>query len=146
MGKIALGRPLYENHATKAKEQALGEIVAGKWKCTLQKVSIKYHVDCLAMRGDTPLAWVELRCRNNDMLQYPTLMLSLAKVQGAKRLEQDTGLPVFLVVEWEDAMRFTNLTEADFTLGFGGRNDMRDWQDQEPVCHIPLDQFQEFKQ
>lgn len=139
-------RPLYENEATKAKEQALGEYVAKKWKCDLQKVSIKYHVDCLALREGAGIAWVELRCRSNDMLQYPTLMISLAKVQGAKRLEQDTGLPVFLAVEWTDKIAFTNLAQADFTLGFGGRNDMRDWQDQEPVCHIPLDQFQEFKQ
>lgn len=139
-------RPLYENEETKAKEQALGEVVCSKWQCTLQKVSIKYHVDCLAMRQDQAVAWVELRCRNNDMLQYPTLMISLAKVQGSKRLQDDTGLPVFLVVEWNDTIRYTNLAQCDFTLGFGGRNEMRDWQDQEPVCHIPLDQFQEFKQ
>ena len=135
-------RPLYENDETKAKEQALGDIVARAWKIKLQKVSIKYHVDCLAMRKDIAVAWVELRCRNNDMLQYPTFMISLAKVQGAKRLEEDTGLPVFLVVEWNYAIRYTNLVHCDFTLGFGGRNDMRDWQDQEPVCHIPLEEFQ----
>ena len=141
-----MSRQMFENEETKKREKALGDIVAEKWKSQLQKVSIKYHVDCLVMRNDTPLAWVELRCRNNDMLQYPTLMLSLAKVQGAKRLKEDTGLPVFLVVEWTDAIRYTNLAECDFTLGFGGRNQMRDWQDQEPVCHIPIDQFQEFKQ
>lgn len=141
-----MSRQMFENEETKKREKALGDIVAEKWKSQLQKVSIKYHVDCLVMRNDTPMAWVELRCRNNDMLQYPTLMLSLAKVQGAKRLKEDTGLPVFLVVEWNDAIRYTNLAECDFTLGFGGRNQMRDWQDQEPVCHIPIDQFQEFKQ
>lgn len=141
-----MSRQMFENEETKKREKALGDIVAEKWKSQLQKVSIKYHVDCLVMRKDTPMAWVELRCRNNDMLQYPTLMLSLAKVQGAKRLKEDTGLPVFLVVEWNDAIRYTNLAECDFTLGFGGRNEMRDWQDQEPVCHIPIEAFQEFKQ
>jgi hypothetical protein len=141
-----MSRPLYENEATKARERALGEIAEKRWKCVLQKVSIKYHVDCLAMRDDDPMAWVELRCRDNNMLKYSTLMISLAKVQGSKRLQDDTGLPVFLVVEWTDKIAFTNLAQCDFTLGFGGRNQMRDWQDQEPVCHIPLDQFQEFKQ
>jgi hypothetical protein len=141
-----VSRPLYENDATKAKEKALGDIVCAKWKCELQKVSIKYHVDCLALREGEAMAWVELRCRNNHVLQYPTLMISLAKVQGAKRLQEDTGLPVFLVVEWNDSVMFTNLGQCDFTLGFGGRNEIRDWQDQEPVCHIPIEQFQEFRQ
>lgn len=141
-----MARQIYENEETKAKEQRLGEIVAAKWKCELQKVSIKYQLDCLAMRGDVPMAWVELRCRNNDMVEYPTYMISLAKVQGAKRLEEVTGLPAFLVVGWTDQVRFVNLAQADWSLGFGGRNDMRDWQDREPVCYIPIELFQEFKQ
>ena len=80
------------------------------------------------------------------MLQYPTYMISLAKVQGAKRLEEDTGLPAFLVVEWSDKIGYVNLAQVDWTLGFGGMNEVRDWQDQEPVCLIPIDTFQEFKQ
>lgn len=144
--KTRMTRPLYETEETKAKEQRLGELVGAKWKCELQKVSIKYHLDCLAMRGDIPMAWVELRCRNNDMLEYPTYMISLAKVQGAKRLEEDTGLPAFLVVEWADQVRYVNLAQVDWTLGFGGMKEMRDWQDREPVCYIPIELFQEFKQ
>ena len=139
-------RQMYETDETKAKEQKLGELVGLKWKCELQKVSYKYKLDCLAMRGDIPMAWVELRCRTNDMLEYPTYMISLAKVQGAKRLEEDTGLPAFLVVEWTDQVRFVNLAQVDWSLGFGGMHDMRDWQDQEPVCFIPIELFQEFKQ
>jgi len=139
-------RPLYETEETKEREQRLGDIVAQKWQCDLQKVSIKYSLDCLALRDDLPMAWVELRCRTNAMLQYPTYMISLAKVQGAKRLEEDTGLPAFLVVEWSDKIGYVNLAQVDWTLGFGGMNEVRDWQDQEPVCLIPIDTFQEFKQ
>ena len=139
-------RQMFETAETKEREQRLGDIVAHKWRCELQKVSIKYHLDCLALRDDIPLAWVELRCRTNPMLQYPTYLISLAKVQGAKRLEEDTGLPAFLVVEWSDKIGYVNLAQVNWTLGFGGRNEVRDWQDQEPVCLIPIDTFQEFKQ
>ena len=104
-------RQMFETAETKAREQRLGDIVAQKWRCDLQKVSIKYHLDCLAFRDDIPLAWVELRCRTNPMLQYPTYLISLAKVQGAKRLEEDTGLPAFLVVEWSDKIGYVNLAK-----------------------------------
>jgi len=136
-----MSRQMYENEATKARERSLAEIVESKWNCELNKVSIKYRVDCLAMRDNTPVSWIELRCRENTKDQYPTLMISLAKVQGAKSLAQDTGLPVLLVVEWTDCVAFVDLANVGFTLGFGGRNQMRDWQDREPVCYIDTKEF-----
>lgn len=141
-----MARELFENADTLAKERELGQIVEARWHCHLQKVPIKYHVDCLAMRDEDPIAWVELRCRSNSMLKYDTLMISLAKLQAAKRLQDDTGYPVFLVVGWSDKVGYVNLGQTNFNLGFGGRNDMRDWQDKEPVAYIALEQFQELKE
>lgn len=136
-----MSRQMYENEQTKARERSLGEVVEQKWNCELYKVSIKYRLDCLAMRGDAAVAWVELRCRENTKDRYPTLMISLAKVQGAISLANDTKLPALLVVEWTDCIGFVDLAAVEFTLGFGGRNQMRDWQDKEPVCYIDIKHF-----
>lgn len=138
-----MSRDRFETDQTKAREQKLGEYISSRWNCELQKLAIKYRFDCLALRDDVAVAWIELRCRENPMLQYPTYMISLHKVQGAKRLEQDTNLPAFLVVEWTDKVGYVNLAKAKWTLGFGGMTKLRDWQDREPVCYIPIEEFEQ---
>lgn len=136
-----MARQLYENEDTKKREKNLAYIIKERFYADLYKVSIKYGVDCLQMRGKKPIGWVELRCRSNKRQDFPTLMISLSKVQKAKTLLKDTNLPVTLFVEWEDCIGYVDLGNVSFTLGFGGRNEMRDWQDQEPVCFIDTKDF-----
>ncbi len=108
------------------------------------KLPIRYCLDYAALRNKKIVAFVEIKHRTNKIHAYPTYMLSLAKVQAAKRLAEDVKVPSFLVVQWIDALGTTNLANCKFSVEMGGRIDRKDSQDVEPVAHINLAEFNKF--
>ena len=58
----------------------------------------------------------------------------------AKSIKRDTGLDALIIVEWEDCIGYTQL-DGDWIIKTGGRVDRNDWQDIEPVVHIPVTEF-----
>ena len=146
MGKIALGRRLYESKEDLAKEEKVKALLEKKWQAILHKLPISYNYDYLVERNGHSSAWVEVKVRTNPMKQYDTMMVSLHKLLAGKHLTDTTGLPCFLVVQWTDATGFVNINECASTLKMGGRADRNDSQDRDPCLYIDIDQFQELKQ
>jgi len=144
-------RKLYEDDKSLAAERELAATLESKWRCKLHKLPISYHLDYMATRTEhceffnetteKAVSFIELKCRTCKHDAFDTYMLALSKLVKARELSQNTGLPVFLGVKWSDRMGFVRLNTCQSQLGIGGRKDRKDWQDIEPVVHIPIYQF-----
>ena len=140
-----MGRKIYETQADLNKEKNIKKELEKKWSCNLIKLPIRYCLDYVALRNKRVVAFIEIKHRTNKIHAYPTYMLSLAKVQAAKRLAEDVRVPSFLVVQWADVLGATNLATCKFSIEMGGRTDRKDSQDIEPVAHIDLGEFNKYR-
>ena len=102
---------------------------------------IKYGLDYAALRDQEICAFIELKCRNNPMRQYPDYMLSMHKLMSAQQILMTTALQCYLVVSWTDAIGYTEINPDCYHYGISGRKDRQDPDDIEPVGYIPIDQF-----
>jgi len=70
-------------------------------------------------------------------------MISLSKLLSARLLATETEVPAVLAVQFQDKAMYTMLHNVECSIGFGGRSDRNDWQDQEPVVFINMSEFKE---
>ena len=135
-------RPLYETTQDLSNEQEFMQQLESLWGCTSQKIPIKYGVDFCLMMGDVIKGILEIKCRNNTRLQYPTYMLSAHKIITGRNLAQIIGVPFLLAVKWTDSSGYIDLAKTDSAVfKIGGRFDRNDPDDIEPVAHIPIGEF-----
>lgn len=141
-GGASMARPLYETRQDLENELGVMNTVAAIAKMTFRKMTIRYSVDYALMKGDAVHAWVEVKCRKNEMKKYPTLMISAGKLMEGVNLSYHTGKPFYLVVKWQDGIGRVKLDSLlKYKLTFGGRFDRNDAQDVEPVYEIPTSDF-----
>ena len=134
-------RPLYETQADRDNEAAMADILERRFDCSLTKMPIKYSLDFMATRDGSAVAFIEVRHRKTQMMQYPTYMLSMFKVLRAAELHQMTGLPCFLAVQWSDAAGMCSLPPEAMDVRMGGSTRRNDPQDIEPMVHFPIGEF-----
>lgn len=138
-----MNRPLYETKENLKGEHEVADKIAHLWKAKLSKLPIKYKVDYAAERNGKIVAWIEIKCRTNDMNDYQTYMLSLDKYNASIELGKVTNLPVTLVVKWNDKIGYADLLHCRGVIKMGGRVDRGDPQDLEPAVFIPIEDFRE---
>ena len=139
-------RPLYESREDRAHEQQLVTRFAGAFGRRARKLPLQYRLDyAIINERDDVLAFAEAKWRSHAFGQYPTLILSLNKVLAAMHLSSAFGRDSWLVVRWADCCGYTRIT-GDYRVTILGRSDRGDWQDIEPVCHIPAQSFQLLKE
>jgi hypothetical protein len=135
-------RLIYERPEDIAAERTALDKACEVWKCTAEKLPMKYELDYLLLREGRGVAWLEIKSRTNARPAYPTYMISLSKVMAARRLSEASQLPSFLLVQWSDACGYVRLDSLlDFRTAVGGRTDRGDEQDIEPVALIPVGEF-----
>jgi hypothetical protein len=135
-------RLIYEKPEDIAAERAALDKACEVWKCTAEKLPIKYELDYLLLREGTGVAWLEIKSRTNSRTAYPTYMISLGKIMAARRLSEASQFPSFLLVKWSDYCGYVRLDSLlDFRTAVGGRTDRGDEQDIEPVALIDLGEF-----
>lgn len=136
-----MARPFYEDENDRRREADVVRKLMSP-NDTIQKLPIRYGVDFMIFRNETPFKWVEVKCRNNPKDQYPDLMISVAKIVGGINLSEKTGIPFVLVIDWSDCICSLRIYNTDgFKMSWGGRADRNDAQDMEPVFHIPTAHF-----
>ena len=134
-------RPLYETQEDLENEKSVASIIKSVWDLTAVKMPRAYHLDYALKDGqDTLRGFAEIKTRTTNKGKYPTYLISLSKIMNARRLTEYTGLSCILIVKWLDNIGWINL-DIEGELGFGGRKDRNDWQDQEPVIFLPIDKF-----
>lgn len=138
-----MNRPMYETPESLKKEDEVAQKISAAWNTKLNKIPIKYRVDYAAERNGKIVAWIEIKCRTNDMNDYETYMLSLDKYNASIELGKVTNLPVTLVVKWNDKIGYADLLHCRGVIKMGGRVDRGDPQDVEPAVFIPIEDFRE---
>jgi len=142
-------RPTYENKQSLDAERKTVETLSKMWKVRFIKMPISYHLDYSMVQKDSVVGFAEVKVRTNPITQYDTYMIALSKVLKARQLSEATKKPSILIVNWRiinkdptknDCIGWINF-KREFELGFGGRKDRNDWQDQEPVALYPISMF-----
>ena len=136
-------RPIYETDADLQREKEVQEALFLMWEVDFHKLPRAYHVDWMLTKRGEAKAFAELKCRNNPRSQYPTLMLSMHKWMHGKAMAQEIGGKFLVIVKWSDGIFYHTQGWCDVTYGVGGRKDRGDWQDIEPVVHIPVTDFKQ---
>ncbi len=92
-------RPHYETSLDRKRESEFAEYLTGKTGLVFKKTPDSYMVDYLVSNTDgIPCFWLEMKFRNIDPYDYPTIMLSANKVKQGISLALTFGIPfVFLV-------------------------------------------------
>ena len=136
------------------------EIACQKWECKALKLhDRRFNIDFMVYRVKNGFGVVshedrknpirnpicgfycEVRCRNNYFLKYPTMILAEKKWVELKKFSMPTAPSVFLV-SWTDCIGYVKYDEnLKVRREWGGRNDMRDSEDVEPLIHIPREYF-----
>lgn len=133
-------RPVYETAANVSAERRVATAFAAACKAQAHKTPKMYEIDW-AMHRERLAAWVEVKCRNVVSTQYPTLILSCKKWDAGMRLAERFRVPFILVIGYRDGIFFWKAEDIQLDVGHGGRSDRGDWQDMEPVVHIPIELF-----
>ena len=134
-------RPTYETSEDLLNEKDVITKFCDTWtNLSFAKLPTQYHLDYCLMIGDAVTGFCEVKVRKNTHNKYSTYILSVAKVSAAKNLQDACGLSSVLVVKWTDKIGYVAFN-YDWPVFVGGRKDRGDWQDVEPVVHIPLSNF-----
>jgi len=92
--------------------------------------------------GKAITAFCEFKRRHVQMDKYPTLILSLRKYKQLVSYSWcEDG--AYLFVRWNDKDGVHRIPSKaiEYDIEWGGRIDRGDWQDNEPVVHIPISDF-----
>lgn len=137
-------RPKYESQQDIELEAGVAKHLASKWSSDAVKLPKFYKCDWALKRGKKVGALLEIKCRKNASDKYPTIILSADKWTYLRQMDESLGVPAFFVAKFTDGIRFIRPAKAQgFTVEMGGRHDRGDWQDVEPVVHIPVSSMTE---
>lgn len=101
--------------------------------------------DYIIYRDGTATGLAEVKVRTNPRRQYPTYMISATKVYTLIAAAEVMKLIPLLVVKWQDGIGWIDLSTAEGTIKFGGREDRGDSQDMEPCFFISVNDFKLIK-
>lgn len=137
-------RATYETEEDLQRESLVIKQVEAAWQCQAVKLSVKYSLDYALKRGDSMMAFCEIKTRNYSMTDIGKMggyLLSLGKWMAAKQLSESTNLPFMLVVQTLDAVYYSKNPFNHKKVLFRGRTDRNDWQDVEPCVLLDTENF-----
>jgi hypothetical protein len=142
IGIDTMVRPIYETKEDLRNENSVINYFCSYFNSnfSFHKIPKQYHLDYCITNKNKVKYFCEVKVRKNSSYQYSDYLLSLAKVSAAKNLQDASGLKSILLVKWTDKIGYTKFN-FDWPVYIGGRKDRDDWQDVEPVVHIPNNSF-----
>jgi hypothetical protein len=135
-------RPIYETQANLDSERTVALRLCWAIGCGGVRQGQFSVVDWRLVDGErNHLGWAEIKCRTNPMHQYPTYMISEAKIKAMLKLQQESRSPVILAVQWSDWLGVLRLP-CPYRTERGGRTDRGDARDVEDVAHFDISRFE----
>lgn len=144
-----MGR-LYETALDRKAEEEIAAVVIRHWDLVnVLKLSMSYQIDfaCVGLGGDV-VAFAEIKDRALPFGVGHGYYLGLNKAMKARQIIAATGMPVRLVVRFNDG-KIWWCSATDYTSGRlvrFGRGKQRDRFDVEPCVVYPWSAFQELPQ
>jgi hypothetical protein len=135
-------RPTYETSGDLEKETlAVKKFIASfGGDVDFAKLPIQYKMDFCLIHNRMVRTFVEVKCRTNEKAAYSTYIISMSKIVAATSYSS-IGVNCLLLVQWSDQMGWVDMCKHKWDAKMGGRKDRGDWQDIEPVVHIPIFEF-----
>jgi hypothetical protein len=134
-------RRLYESEQDRDRELKAAMRMAHQLQCQTARLPRAYPADWAIVRPDGTLrAIVEIKVRNVTMDRYPTLILSVRKVNECMGMAMRFGFGFMILASYSDVLAYIILTPEklkDMRVTMLGRTDRDDKGDIEPVVHIP---------
>ena len=124
-------RPTYETTTDRERERAVMDLVAERTRLAAKKLKTYSEVDYCLMRGERVVGVAEVKVRGRD---YPEMFIGVSKVQ-ALRSYAAVGLAARVVFATPSGVYLQEVGPLEITgwIGYGGRQDRGDSQDQEMV-------------
>lgn len=142
-------RPLYETKANLEQERSIALLFEQTYRCSLQKLPIRYHLDFAITQDDQIKAFLEIKTTKYTMdqhRQYGGFKISLAKWYSAEQMCRVADVPFILLVDFPDKPRFLRVDDFKHDgLTWWGRTDRGDTQDMEPSVILNIDKFIEVR-
>lgn len=140
---LKMPRPDYESEEHLTEEAKVAYLLAEVWSATPSKLPKFYKCDWALVIKTNIKALLEIKCRDIMPDQYDTVILSADKWTYLINIDRALGVPALFCVRFADkSIRYIRPShQKGFLVKLGGRNDRQDWQDVEPVVHIPVDQM-----
>ena len=133
--------PTYETQTDLANESRVMQAIADKYGLQLRKCPERYRMDAVFLTGGDIYCLVAFKRRNLASTTYPTFFISLSKAMAAAEIRDQTGIPVYLVVEWTDMIGRIDV-RAYSKVTIGGRKDRDDPNDYDLVAHYDIKNFE----
>jgi hypothetical protein len=139
-------RPRYETQNDLKNEEQVAEVLAKKWGVVAKKLPRSYsfdyalcdHVEGVNFNERFPIkAMAEFKCRDYVSHKFDSSIVGLDKLMEAQRITEATGTMVLMVYEYRDGIYYYEFGQEELHTTMGGRKDRGDWQDHNPVVHIP---------
>lgn len=142
-----MSRMKYETALDLKNETAAIRMLEFVSKRHARKLPVSYRIDfAMVDEEDHVTSWVEVKCRKNPKSKYPTFAIGITKLMAGISFEEKTGKPFVLVVQWSDFLGYVRISSLKgYMIAYGGRKDRMDPADEEPMVHIPIDNFKQLK-
>lgn len=132
-----MSRPRYETQADLDNEQMVVEAMDLRGY-KLEKLPLQYRMDFAIFKQGKCLGFAEVKTRRVNVNAYPSVMISLSKVLAAQWITNVTGLPSYLIIQYQDAITRLDLG-GEFEIRMGGRADRGDPQDRDICAFFPTE-------
>ena len=133
---------MYETSADREREQAIAEFAAQQWMLTVELRPRGSAFDAIFSLGEQVICFAEVKWRDHDFGDYPTLMIDVTKNAVGRYAIKGTDVKFRFIIAFRDDVRYYELTEDDrFDVTMKERKDRGDPLDRDPVILIPLERF-----
>lgn len=141
------GRDLYESVDTVVDEVSFFKGLRSHpdyKRYSFFKLPMSYEVDCAISQSGSVVGFCEFKRRKVIKDCYDTLILSLKKYKALASYSSNE-VQSKLFVRWNDVSSVHEVSPGgiNYRIAWGGRSDRGDWQDSEPVVHIPVEDFED---
>jgi hypothetical protein len=141
--------PTRENQTHRERQEGVRKIITEYWQCEVHTLPRFSRLDFLLERDGVGFAFAELKTSNAPIGKFSTIFVDADKLIAAHTTTEATGLPVFLVVAWQDFCGYVPFTreptDGFLCVNYGGtrkrgdiENDMQAVAHYEPGRFIPL--------
>lgn len=135
-------RPIYESRVDRDRQREAIAHLERMTASTAVETARLVAWDFEMVRDGRTVAIVEVKCRTNPMLKYPTYMVSATKAAAIRDEAASRRIAGVLLVRWSDAIGWVRLDRlVDWKVSSGGRTDRADPLDIEPVLHVEIPLF-----
>jgi len=135
-----------ENKDTLRLEGQFAARIEDRWNVKLQKIPSTYSLDYAIIRNGGVVSWIEVKCRTNSFLTYPTYMIALKKWNAMREFQSTSHLKAFLGVAFVDGDYWLDASQVkEIEVKMGGRTDRGLIKDIEPMVHFSTNYFTKFK-